>query len=191
MKTLVALYGIPESGKDLVGEYMHSKYDFHKVSVGVHIRRELDRAVSLLHSGIFLPDSMLRLLSMAPSERQAHIYCKPTDELGRECLQWFGAFKRREALDYWLRQVKVDIDNAPTDRVVFTDMRAGNEYDYAHVRGTTVKIIRPQKTIGHDIDRIESGLNSRPFHYIIQNDSGIDDLFDRIDVMITRVLDGE
>lgn len=195
---LISLSGKLGSGKDTVADYLYEKYRFRKVSIGEHIRRELCRADYLLMTGRILPKEVESFLRLSMENRCKEAWGKPTSEIARTSLQWFGQFKIVNEPDHWLSQIKCEIRDHHSNgfSTVFTDMRSERELEFASKCGVTMRVVRPVRphnaTSAQEYHITETALDNSDsqFNWIVKNDGSILDLYEKIDVIITQELYG-
>lgn len=109
------------------------------------------------------------------------------DERGRRFLQFLGTNLVREYNPYfWIDRVINRIDLSSDNRYVITDVRFDNEIEtILNNLGITIQIKRNTGLI--DVHSSENSLNdSKKWDYIIDNNSSFDDLYNKIDIIMSE-----
>lgn len=106
------------------------------------------------------------------------------DEKGRKFLQELGRVIR-EYNPNFLVNIMIDrIEKSSSDRIVITDCRFKNEADWLKTAGNLIRIERPnnpEALTGSAAEHVsEVDLDDYPFELVIQNDSTISKLHEKI-----------
>ena len=111
----IALTGKMRSGKTSIAEHLTTCYGFKQFAFADALKR---------------------------FARQIFGYGGPKD---RELLQWFGQTMRERDPDVWIKHLDADLEEYIEDsrgdigvRIVITDLRQPNEYDYCRREGYTI-----------------------------------------------------
>jgi hypothetical protein len=186
---MIGIYGEMESGKDTVGSILVRDHHYYRVSIGDHIRREILECHQE-QLGPMVPLTVLRTLKGIKNSAgmRAAVHAKPTTPEIREALQWFGQHEFDRYPQHWLAQVRRELAQTKRTKVVFTDVRRPNEYDFVSGQGgemwMTVKATElKQETIHKHIT--ECGLRNYSFKQYISNNGSVPDL-ERLVKMIVR-----
>lgn len=122
--TKIALTGKMRSGKSSVAEHLTTCYGFKQFAFADALKR---------------------------FARQIFGYGGPKD---RELLQWFGQTMRERDPDVWIKHLDADLEEYIEDsrgdigvRIVITDLRQPNEYDYCRRNGfVIIRVNCPEET---------------------------------------------
>lgn len=139
---LIGLSGYAGSGKNqvaaLLGMLGYSELGFAdalKAEVADAIRAER----RLAHGEpVGYPGYLVSLNLFSPDE----VYAKPTSQMMREILQWWGTELRRSGnQSYWVHKLENTLDTQPRSLVVVSDVRFPNEVDMIRRRGGQIWLI--------------------------------------------------
>lgn len=139
---LIGLSGYAGSGKNqvaaLLGMLGYSEIGFAdalKAEVADAIRAER----SLVHGEpVGYPGYLVSLNLFSPDEA----YAKPTSQMMREILQWWGSdYRRSQDINYWVRKVDRYLEYHNIIGQVISDVRFPNEVEMIRRRGGQVWLI--------------------------------------------------
>ncbi len=191
MPLIIGLYGEFESGKDTVAEILCRRFEYTRLAVGEYIRKEM--SYGSIPPGVWCPDRIRStILSMREKRMKEALYAKPTTPEIRAALQWYGETRFRMQSNYWLQQLAMDVEKLKVqgkDRIVVSDVRRVNEFDYCSRQGEMWRVIRctaltgmllherKEVKYGHLRDHItETCLNNHSFKQYISNNGDLQDL---------------
>lgn len=186
---LIAITGYARSGKDTIAEHLIAQHGFQRVSFADEVREAalaLDPIVQInLRIGV-----PVRLSSVV--SRDGWDAAKAIPEV-RRTLQRLSteAGKNFHGDDIWVRLAapKVyDLWESGTSAVI-TDLRFPNEVDWVHsIGGQVWKVQRPvtdaSLTGENAVHATESHIDSIRADTVIDNDAGLDTLFERVSVAL-------
>jgi len=172
---LLGIAGRRRVGKDTVADYIVKRYGFEKKSFA----QPLKEAAALLFGF---------------SEEQLHDHEKDQvdpywDVTPRDIFRWLGTDVFRKDIqrvcpivkdDFWIRTLE---RRGLEDRTVISDVRFINEVDFIHKKGGFVIKIERGSQSEEDPDRISS-----QYDFLIRNDSSIDDLYHKVDEVLSEIL---
>jgi hypothetical protein len=200
---LIGVSGMIESGKDTVADILIRNHGYQRVSVGFHIRMECTRlpdALLLTRNALQMPGdvwkSAKRLHDLTFNEARKLVFAKPTEPDIRTLLQWYGQWKYMEDPDYWLSQVRYQIQmmliRDVNIKVVMPDIRRENEFKMCQTNGETWCVVRSKcltepstqltkETLGHVT---ETGWKTLPFKQYISNNGSLEDLEQLVGMLV-------
>lgn len=177
---ILGLSGWARNGKDTVADHLISKYGYKRISFAAPMKEALYR---------LNPKITINSVMGTPIRIGVDVYgwddLKTYGPEVRELLQRFGTEVGRELWgeDFW---VNAAIDNIPDgSKVVISDVRYPNEADAVKKLGGEVwRVVRPGFGAAND-HASEHALNDYDFDYMIENNSGMEALYDSIDSKLT------
>lgn len=173
---IIGLSGWARNGKDTVAEHLIANYGYKQISFAAPMKEALYR---------LNPKITINNVVGTPVRTGVDIYgwddLKTRGPEIRELLQRFGTEVGREMFgeDFW---VNAAIDSIPDgSRVVVSDVRYPNEADAVKKLGGEVwRVVRPGYGAAND-HASEHALNDYNFDYIIDNNAGVETLYDLVD----------
>lgn len=168
---LIALTGLPRSGKDTVAERLVKKYGYARRAFAEPLKAA---------AAILLGREVWEMEGQHGFDREAIL-----PEWGfttRWFLQMFGTECLREQIqyDFWLRRLGNSI--AGLDRAVITDCRFENEATFVHsLGGTIVQVWRPGVVGSAHVS--DAGVIADS---TLHNDKGVIELWDKIDEWVQQ-----
>lgn len=182
---LIGICGKAGSGKDTIGDYLVEQHGFDKIALADPIKR-------LVRDVFVLDDTTV-------NDRELRE--KPLDKWGgwsvRKLLQFIGTEMFRERIDeeIWVKSLWYRIKDFPEKNYVVTDMRFPNELDffrYQSKQGKQNFVCLQVKRHGFEGKVGISGHRSESYDlkgdFEIINDSTIDNLHDKIDEILNKVM---
>jgi len=173
---IIGLSGWARNGKDTVADHLISKYGYERISFAAPMKEALYR---------LNPKITIDGVASTPIRIGVDVY--GWDELKthgpdvRELLQRFGTEVGRELWgeDFW---VDAAINSIPDgSKVVISDVRYPNEANAVKKLGGEVwRVVRPGFGPAND-HASEHALNDYDFDYMIENNSGVETLYDLVD----------
>jgi hypothetical protein len=173
---ILGLSGWARNGKDTVADHLISKYGYERISFAAPMKEALYR---------LNPKITINNVVSTPIRIGVDIYgwddLKTHGPEVRELLQRFGTEVGREMFgeDFWVNAAIDSIEDG--SRVVVSDVRYPNEADAIKKLGGEVwRVVRPGfgAANGH---ASEHALNNYKFDYILDNNSGMELLYDSVD----------
>ena len=173
---ILGLSGWARNGKDTVADHLISKYGYERISFAAPMKEALYR---------LNPKITINNVVSTPIRIGVDIYgwddLKTHGPEVRELLQRFGTEVGREMFgeDFWVNAAIDSIEDG--SRVVVSDVRYPNEADAIKKLGGEVwRVVRPGfgAANGH---ASEHALNNYEFDYILDNNSGMELLYDSVD----------
>ena len=177
---LIALTGLPRSGKDTVGDYLVSRYGFLKASFA----HPLKMAASTL---------LDRPLAHCNGDGYDREQIMP--EWGfsmRWFLQKFGTECIREQIrfDFWVTHMKNRLESFklsdPNALIVITDTRFENEAAMVREQGGKLIGINRNLSVGSD-HMSDRGLSLTPEDFLIFNDGTLEQLKGAVDKVVAEI----
>jgi hypothetical protein len=185
---LIGITGRKFNGKDTVGNYLINKYNYKNIAFAGALKKACQEIFGFTDEQVYGNEKEI-----------IDEFWKTTP---RKILQYIGTDLFRNQLkniipdigeDIWIQVVKrkiIDIwKENPEQRIVITDVRFQNEVNIIEeLGGIIIKVSRP--SINSNIDIHESELQidnlkiSSNIH--ILNDSSLEDLYDKINYIITN-----
>jgi len=172
----IAITGTLRSGKDSVGEYLCTKYDYSRFAFGDEIG---------IYADALFPHEV------ADGRKPRGLY------------QWFGQTMRQRDPDIWVRECFDNISWFGGSRpIVITDLRQPNEHarcraeGYAIIRVTAPTELRLQRAaaagdnftaadLEHETEQYVDGFE---VDYEIVNDGSLAELHAKVDKVVTQLL---
>lgn len=177
---ILGLSGWARNGKDTVADHLISKYGYERISFAAPMKEALYR---------LNPKITIDNVVSTPIRIGVDVYgwddLKTHGPEVRELLQRFGTEVGRELWgeDFWVNAAIDTIEDG--SRVVVSDVRYPNEADAIKKLGGEVwRIVRPGfgAANGH---ASEHALNDYKFDHILDNNSGVELLYDSVDSKIS------
>jgi len=173
---VIGLSGWARNGKDTVADHLISKYGYERISFAAPMKEALYR---------LNPKITIDGVASTPIRIGVDIYgwddLKTHGPDVRELLQRFGTEVGRELWgeDFW---VDAAINSIPDgSKVVISDVRYPNEANAVKKLGGEVwRVVRPGFGPAND-HASEHALNDYDFDYMIENNSGVETLYDLVD----------
>lgn len=180
---LIGLNGLKGSGKDTVGEYLVQTYRFERLSFAAKLK---DSAAALFEIDPILWDVWKNdpKAKVALVNEYGKILTKGGIVTVREFLQRYGTESHRDIFgsDFWVDHALKGVD--PNKNFVFTDARFENELSrIKSLGGYNLQILRT-KELNEDTHVSEIPPPQHLIDYQISNDSGFEELFDRVDEFV-------
>jgi len=178
---VIGIHGFARSGKDTVADYI---LDSDDTILKYSFANPLKTAVSSLFN---IPREEL------DGDNREEIL--PEWGLSiRQILQRFGTESMRNVFgdDFWIKKAQHSVDEALGDSeysVIISDVRFENEADFCRNNGILIYIERPDADgvvgdIGH---ASESGVNLNTSDYYINNDGTLEELYEKVDVILREI----
>ena len=173
---ILGLSGWARNGKDTVADHLISKYGYERISFAAPMKEALYR---------LNPKITINNVVSTPIRIGVDIYgwddLKTHGPEVRELLQRFGTEVGREMFgeDFWVNAAIDSIEDG--SKVIVSDVRYPNEADAIKKLGGEVwRVVRPGfgAANGH---ASEHALNNYKFDYILDNNSGMELLYDSVD----------
>ena len=173
---ILGLSGWARNGKDTVADHLISKYGYERISFAAPMKEALYR---------LNPKITINNVVSTPIRIGVDIYgwddLKTHGPEVRELLQRFGTEVGREMFgeDFWVNAAIDSIEDG--SKVIVSDVRYPNEADAIKKLGGEVwRVVRPGfgAANGH---ASEHALNNYEFDYILDNNSGMELLYDSVD----------
>ena len=173
---ILGLSGWARNGKDTVADHLIENYGYERVSFAAPMKEALYRLnPKITINGVPSLSVKLGVDLYGWDDLKAH-----GPEI-RELLQRFGTEVGREMFgdDFWVNAAIDSIKDG--SRVVVSDVRYPNEADAVKKLGGEVwRVVRPGYGAAND-HASEHALNDYDFDYMIENNSGVETLYDLID----------
>jgi len=173
---ILGLSGWARNGKDTVADHLISKYGYERISFAAPMKEALYR---------LNPKITVDSVVSTPIRIGVDVYgwddLKTHGPEVRELLQRFGTEVGRELWgeDFWVNAAIDSISDG--SRVVVSDVRYPNEADAVKKLGGEVwRVVRPGYGAAND-HASEHALNDYDFDYMIENNSGVETLYDLVD----------
>lgn len=165
---LIALTGLPRSGKDTVAQHLNWAHGYHKRAFATPLKQA---------AAILLGREVWEMEGEFGFDREALL-----PEWGfttRRFLQYLGTEGLRNfQQDFWIRRMLQSLTGL--SRVVITDCRFQNEVDLVHeLGGTVVQILRPGLVASDHVSD-----NAVPSDCGIMNGGDLNDLRAAVDHMV-------
>lgn len=174
----------PGAGKDTVADILIKNHGFEKQSFGALVKEE----IALFQRLGIPPEAMPHHLWLWWNAKKCHpysTYAKPTDEIERELMQWWGTdWRREENPDYWVEMLfKFGASQLP-ELLVINDVRFENEFDRIRkIGGRIIAVTCPYSRYGyterittHPSEGLIERMGSEQFDFHINNSGTIEDL---------------
>lgn len=171
----IAICGLMRSGKDSVGNYLVKNYGYNRLAFGDGIRTTIQ---------LLFPERL--------EDGQ-----KP-----RELLQGLGQGLRQFDENVWVNFYDRAVKRSKNDKIVCTDLRQPNEYQYLREQGYI--IIRIDTDLNRRLQNMkkendnftyedllhetESHIVDFEVDYVLKNNGDIQHLFDQVDLMMEAVM---
>jgi len=173
---ILGLSGWARNGKDTVADHLISNYGYKRISFAAPMKEALYR---------LNPKITIDSVASTPIRIGVDVYgwddLKTHGPEVRELLQRFGTEVGRELWgeDFWVNAAIDTIEDG--SRVVVSDVRYPNEADAIKKLGGEVwRVVRPGFGAAND-HASEHALNDYNFDYILDNNSGVELLYDSVD----------
>lgn len=186
-KIIIGTIGKAGSGKDTTGDYICRKYDFLKMALADPIKSSIKE--------MFLLDDFT---VYDRKEREKPLLDFPEWSC-RKLFQFIGTELMRKQFDndIWIKLLNKRIKSCQHSRIVISDIRFPNEVDllksFSKKNKYSVFFIKVNRNgyIGKNvgIKNHESESYDLDGDYIIDNNSNIDDLYKKIDCIMSKILE--
>lgn len=198
---LIALHGLPRSGKDTIADYLVGNYEFGKESFAAGLYREVAKAFRVTieqlqshewkttpqHSMIIANCQSPAFISSMVEEGMLHRDLnKP--RTSRDILQLWGTeYRRQQQKDYWCKALAGRLRSAYAAwNTVITDVRFSDEAEVIKSLGGHIWLIKRPTCIhtGHISD------DPLPLKYIsaiLLNDDSIKKLYTQVDILMENI----
>ncbi|WP_207708735.1 nucleoside/nucleotide kinase family protein [Heliobacterium mobile] len=175
----IAITGKMRSGKDLIAEYLVRKYGFRRFAFGDGVRAVTHLIYPDIQNSGTKPRSLYQQIGQALRQIDPAVW-----------------------LNYTLKEINASTN--PFDSIVISDLRQPNEYKALLNNGFT--IVRVQSTVENRLARMnavgdvftmddinhetESHIDNFVVDFDITNDDGVDQLYKRIESMLSSMSEG-
>lgn len=162
---LIALTGLPRSGKDTFAAHMCTQYGYTKRAFATPLKKA---------AAILLNREVWEMEGENGFDREAVL-----PEWGfttRRFLQWFGTEGVRNfKYDFWIHRMKLELGDLK--KVIITDCRFPNEVEFVHAMGgKVIQIVRPGTVASEHASDTEM-----PWDIRLQNNGTLEQFIDAID----------
>lgn len=170
MKRILLIGGRAGSGKDTVADFIINNSEYTKLSLADGLKDYVSNKYDL--------DREL-LNSQEGKKTKMMVNGDVTDI--RSILIKEGMNKRHNDINCWVRPISEKINKSLHNSFVIPDFRFPNEYEFLSKTAgpvCTLLVVNPRSQL---IDSIsERSLNDFNFHHVINNDSTLEKLYDRV-----------
>lgn len=172
---IIGIVGPIGSGKSCVGEYLVDKYNFKEYSFADALKKSICSLYGINK----------RLLYGTQNDKELHIPYWDTN--GRKLCQTIGTlFRENIDTDFWIRRMHLDILNNYDDKIVITDIRYPNEFEYVknNLNGLIIFINRENinyQNYNHESEKYFEFIKNNKEIIKIDNNGSLDDLYIKID----------
>jgi hypothetical protein len=178
VKTVIGLSGKAGAGKDTVADYLARYYGFQKDLFAAPLKRAVSDIFCIPENIVSPRNEHDRLLREQPLSDWPNF-------TARKLLQFVGTDMFRDMIDkdVWAKSLCRRIKDSQFGYFALTDLRFPNEFDMMKKWFGDDFIVISVRRKGFDgnvvggISKHESEKYELPFDYIINNDSGFDDLY--------------
>lgn len=188
---VIGITGRKRSGKDTVGKYLIDEYGFVRVAYADALKEACKIIFGFSDEQVY-GDDLKEINDEYWNHSPREILQKVGTELFRERLPQICS---NISNDIWIRSVDRQIQNLRKQghtRFVITDVRFPNELDFiAKYKGRSWKVERPSIIIDPSIPvhASEAMIDEFKCDVVFVNDQSLEDLYDTVEVEITKVLD--
>lgn len=179
---IIGFLGKKGSGKDTCSDYMVQNYSSKKIAFADPMKQAIKILFQLSDEQLY--GSLKEVIDPNWNVTPRHI------------LQYVGTEMFRNNIsnllpdignDFWIKTFELSIKNIQDyDYIVVSDVRFQNEVDIIHkLGGTLVKINRSQENIDSHISETEID-NIIDYDHVIQNNSTLEDLYNKIKYIVPR-----
>lgn len=169
---LIGLTGLAGAGKSTVARHLAQKYGFLRAPFAYALRQDLLYALQTGDWGDYSPPIAVahELEALAEAERLEALRIKPTPMWARTLMQDYGAWRRRDDPDYWVKRWEQLFGRTPQS-IVIDDVRYNNEARF--IRGKLGVVIK----LDRDLDACLTSSGMTPEQARHESERGVSDMF--------------
>lgn len=174
-KMLIGISGAPHCGKDSICNYLMPQLDLVRFGPSVQVKRATAAMFDIPEE--YLYDEKMKEVV---DDYWGITYRNMAQLVGKEC--------SRDILgdDFWLRHVEKQLAKTTHRGFILPDIRYANEVHWVKNHGGTVIFVyrKNRPLASNESHPAEQGVDQNLADYIIQNDSTLEGLYDKLDAIV-------